>query len=95
MTVAQIRVADLPGGARGYLVDCDRDYTETRVPGWAVAVLGDAAIGRVTAYRHAAECGRCDLSAVFDAVGREPESEREAQELAFQLLEVEVKRRQN
>ena len=92
---ARIRFADLPHGARGYLVDCDLEYTRTDAPAETVAILGDDAIGRITAYRHAAECGRCDLSPVFYQVGGEPESDEELRQIWAQTRQVAAKWRRN
>jgi hypothetical protein len=92
---AQIRCADLPNGARGYLVDCAYDYTKTEAPPEMVTSLGDAAIARITAYRHHLECGRCDMEVVWDQVGRESESLAEIREAIAHVQQVAAKARQN
>jgi hypothetical protein len=93
--VAGCRVADLPNGGRAYLVDCDLDYTRTDAPPEMVALFGDEAIARITAFHHRLECGRCDLGNVLAEVGRVPESLAELREVIAHVQQVEAKGRRN
>ena len=93
--VARWAAVDLPPSTRVYLVDCDLDYTRTDAPPEMVALFGDEAIARITAFHHRLECGRCDLGNVFAEVGRVPESLAELREVIAHAQQVEAKGRRN
>ena len=84
-TSATLVIDQLGRGARAFVVDCPWSTTRTEAPVETVAELGEAAISRVTLFRHGLECGRCDTRGLWARLKDAPIGREEARQVGAQL----------